>query len=259
MNTKANRVTDDLSIGHIRAFLDVYDAATGEGKYSSYKELFGEVGTYSSVFGQIERIMGYLNVNLDVAEGHKFAPLFRPHAQTGHLKPTEAAHALAARFRVLSESYSDIRTVVTGLMHKPKAPRPVRIGAIQTFATRLLPNILSQASEVLPNIVLQPSVGKPLALLQRLEEQLLDCVFLYVPEDAKRPQPAPGWKDINVCSFGYRSRMVLLCPPGKPLWTRRGSEARQYGDDANRDYHTTDYVALTLHWILILTGQIACR
>jgi DNA-binding transcriptional LysR family regulator len=229
----------DVRPADVLLFVDIYERSKrlDASKLRTYAGLFGsdekDGPSHSTVVGQLERIAAFAAHYAPPAAGPRrrrsgLKLLFNKDADPDGdvLGPTRIADQLYREFRLLKDLYRDIESRLGPGRGSTPA---VRIGAGQNFGLHLLPYIFTNWNSLFgDNIRLTVEIKNTADLLPRLNAGLLDCVLAYGSEDDTGivQEELPG---TAFTSFGYWSRMVLVCHPLAPLWLSGGT-------DANADY-----------------------
>ncbi len=118
------------------------------------------------------------------------------------MQPTEAGAAVAANLRSLLQQVRDLQSIAGGDV----ATGVLRLGAISTVVTGLMPAILRQLIEERPRIEIYMAPGVSEQLYQRVVEGDLDAAFIVQPPFALPKSCA--WRTLR------EEPLVLIAPAG---------------------------------------------
>jgi DNA-binding transcriptional LysR family regulator len=211
LNSAHAETSSELRLEYVQKFLQVYERAVGlpPHKRATFKQLFEGLGPYTTTFGQCDRLLGFLS-----AGGARLSLEHLFHQQSGArtgLSPTDDAHRLYMRLKVLADLTEDIRQDVRAL--SSEARPQARIGCPQIIGVRLLSFPFSVGPDVFgESFDLEPVFLPSEELVYRLEAGLLDLVIGYGPNTDSFFLD-PKLRNVAFRSLGYRSRMALLAHP----------------------------------------------
>jgi DNA-binding transcriptional LysR family regulator len=117
-----------------------------------------------------------------------------------HVKPTEAGHAILEQSRRI---VSDVRHL-RGLAHKDLPYGELRLGAISTALTGLLPRALRHVFDTMPDVEVFLLPGTSADLYQQLLSEKIDAAIVVKP-------PFPILKTLD-WQLLRSERLVLMCP-----------------------------------------------
>jgi DNA-binding transcriptional LysR family regulator len=182
---------------------------------------------FTTTLGQLQRVSDYFLGSVTNGEGSGIDRLFKMMSRSEGIRPTKEAQKLEKLLSVYATFSIKLRDQFVEEMDLNEQLRqkiPVKLGCPETLGRRLLCSAFSDWASMLPNIDLEITIDNSHQLMPKLHAGLLHLVIAFGPDDGLIPETKRY--DITFSSFGYPSRMCLLCHPNAELWVSKSETGK---------------------------------